>query len=363
MQFEYSREPTSRRSIENQQLDPWTQLHRFRKEQMCDFVGSRDGRVRFDTFGEEHSFGLPGFYSFALDLRQERNEVVTPCKYNADYRAAFTELLVELAGQAILRRGICDRPLEVVEIGGGNGALKREALPCLRDICARMGTTVRYRSVDANRQHLEAQTVEAHPSTWGFAQRTRLAEGSVDLLFDDEVMDCLPYRVFKYSPARQRLEQEGFVEIDVARELAFVWGPVEDDDFARDFEEFLRRSESQAPFHCVSNAEILYWKESQRILAPHGIRVTLDYNSFLDRKSFLEGKHQACALKSPYLVDLTYGINFRRQRELAVRAGLRVDVHSDLAELFDLPIPQMLSREALICTHAAHPLAVQLSNR
>ncbi len=304
-------------------------------QQMNQFIRERGGRVRFDVFAREHLLGEKfGYYSTKVDMTKRDgtlgsmlDNVFTP-SVEPKYAQAVSGLV---AGWVAKRCQMTNSASAVfAEIGGGAGNFKKAFLEQWPAIG---GNRIRleYISVEPNPNHRAAQSPDG-TAIKGTAQKTNLPDASVDFLFDEEVLDCMPFRIMKYDG--KQLQSEAFV---IAREGAMLelkYDKVERDELASIFEMYLSKIDSKAGTVVFSNDYEAYWKESMRVLKPGGSRFSIDYVPIgkLNNDSITEKRAQYI-LRVPYREDLTHLIDYRLQNAFAYAAGFGKIVVSGLASL------------------------------
>lgn len=305
---------------------------------MLDFVRARGGKVRFDEYAAEHLTGKHGFYSSHVDIGVPGSGVPTPCTSNPEYVQLLTAVVIKCLGQ-YWRANSADlegRNLTFCEIGGGTGKLKEQLLDAWGSLAKRHRLPqMEYISVDLNQRHLERQG-RAGPgrTVRGTATSTTLPDGSLDVLFDEEVLDCLPFRIFHWDSSRQRLTKEAHVAVK-GDSLVLEHLEIKDPDrLAGHTEADLARRNYKLPLYRYAPQQWDYIKESVRVLRPGGMRISSDYDcdglGSLLRADLGDVEN---ALRFPYAVDLTHGVDFVRLAQMAYFNGLRGTPHSTM-ELF-----------------------------
>lgn len=316
---------------------------------MVNFISAQpQSMLRIDHFAREHSFGRTGFYSHFLDFAHHGAErVFTPLVHDQGYRAGLSQLIAEFIGQKLRHPG----NLTVAEIGGGNGAMKREILAAFGSI-PELAERLTYISIDINPKQVAIQAAIGARAQLGSATDTGLPDQSIDLLFDEEVLDCLPPRVFKINRRSSQVESEAYVN----SQLSLTWKPFASDD--RDAALVNRVLQSRRSLDGQSFIEFApdqrkYWQESFRILKPDGIRFSSDYGELMTlsgaevRGSSARYVGMHGALSHPYTVDLTHGVDFDAQEILAHEAGFRNVRVDDLLQR--VHAMSALGRKCIIC--------------
>jgi SAM-dependent MidA family methyltransferase len=294
--------------------DPYSQA-------MAAFIKSNGGQVRFDVFAKEHLMGAKGFYSYGVDISQPGSGVPTPVQSNPEYRNLLTRAIMSYIA-VYVRQNKSEfetRELIFCEVGGGSGLFKKEFMATWA-IVARQHRfpSLKYISVDINPNHRRLQAAYGGEVIEGSAIATNLDPGSVDILFDEEVLDCLPFRLFHWDRRGKTLSHEAFVTAQDG-EFSLVHMPLTAlDKLAFHTQADLERRNYALPQYRYAPAQWDYIHESLRILKSGGLKISTDYdyggigmildNSMGDIES---------AIRSPYRVDLTHGVDFTRLSHMA----------------------------------------------
>ncbi len=303
------------------------------EQNMHRFVREHGGRVRFDAFTREHLMGQTGFFSSHIDMTQSPMAVYTPSQKKA-YVESLARSMVEIIHESFGWRG-SGRPLHFVEIGGGAAQFKSAFLRAYQDY-RRAGGPLRlsYTSVEPNPHNRKRQKLADAQVVEGTAQHTGLAASSADILFDDEVLDTLPFRVFHFHPSNG-VTREAFVHLRPEREqpLEIHYNLAETDQHTQAVERHLRGKRER--YYNYSPDYAAYWSESNRVLGPGGVRVSLDYPDALTRRFVPKvDSTNTEALRKPYRVDLTHGIDFSMQQKIAEAHGFHNAAVFPLVALF-----------------------------
>lgn len=284
-----------------------------KRERMFDFIASRGDLVRFDEYMQEHLFGETGYYTSHIE-------------FGSDFETFGRHPIFAMTIHSLVKKhGLANR--DFLEIGGGDGTFQEMYLACARK--------TRYTAVDASpklsrEQHRTSKT-RVVVST---ADDLKLPDRSVHgVVFSNELIDCLPCRVFKVRNrgGRPTLAQEGWVRL-VGTRLLFDFRPAERDDFVAEYEAYLHEKRIS-----LENGALLS-------LAPQTQKVLSEMNRVLDRGVILlvdygfYGGHTRLGrgfegipyyragigyhfvneiLRRPYETDITYEIDFGYLRWLA----------------------------------------------
>lgn len=206
-------------------------------------------------------------------------------------------------------------------MGGGAAQFKRAFIDCWNHSKPDHGIELQYVSIDPNANQQRSQKKAGNVVVAGTAQAIPLRENSVDFLFDDEVLDTLPYRSVKFDG--KHVTHEAFVHHD-GRRLKVTYQPVQRDDWIEVVETILQRTHPRGTVYAFAPEYEDYWRESHRVLKPGGTRFSLDYNSHLgELLKSNDARHRQAALDHPYQQDLTHYIDFNLQRVEARTAGFR----------------------------------------
>lgn len=333
-------------------------------ERMIAAITPKGGVVRFDEFAREHLRGLHGFYSSFVDLRsvEGKSLVPTPSGLDVTYQERLGRqvsiLLSRIAEQTK------DRVLHVAELGPGGGNLRRSIIRHTASWLESQGKELRYTSIDPNPRHMSAASAQAPGPVHehflqGIAEQLPLPDKSVHLLLDEEVLDSLPFRVFRIDRYTKALSHEARVMV-MDGTLSVRWGPIDRDKSFDMFEEHSHSVGSPTPYTAFAPDSVLYWQESGRVLHPRGYRISIDYGeAYVDLGEHIEPGSPNGALKRPYQVDLTHGIVFSHQMKLARDLGgfshvalYDVEQFRVLKETFASP-----SRGMIVASHV--PLSVR----
>jgi len=273
--------------------------------------------VRFDAFVQEHLLGEKcGYYSTKVDMSKgARPEVYTP-NSDPEYSRAVSGTMVRLAVNRSSMMGL--RSVVFAEIGGGSGNFKRAFLEQWPTISGeRIG--LEYVSVEPNPNHRTAQSPDGK-AVKGTAQKTGLKAASVDFLFDEEVLDCFPFRLMKFNG--KTLQSEAFVLARDGAMLELRYDAVERDELAGMFEMYLSKTNAKPGVVVFSNDYEKYWEESMRVLKPGGSRFSIDYVPMGqlndDNVTAMRAQH---IVRVPYQEDLTHMIDYRLQCVFAGAIG------------------------------------------
>lgn len=294
---------------------------------MCDFVRDQGGRVRFDTYAREHLFGATGFYAERLDIARANSGVPTPCKNNVEYRSSL--VMMALCHSANYcrqnREALTARPLQFCEIGGGNGAFKEDFTRAWNQHAVPQGFPgMHFTSVDINPTHRKYQQAKGGTVIAGTATATTLSSDSMDIVFDEEVLDCLPFRLLSWDKDRREISAEAFVQLrDGALQLIHE-APQREERFLQHIERYLREKDYSLPFYRFAMGHWDYLAESSRILRSGGIRLSADYTAdFLGpliERTLMDIEK---VISSPYQHDLTHGVDFHRLWDLSRHHGFQ----------------------------------------
>jgi SAM-dependent MidA family methyltransferase len=289
------------------------------------FIQKNGGCVRFDAFAREHLMGEKGFYSTLIDLRRRTPEVPTPSCHDEAYLQAVSFLVSSIVLKRSMKIKNRGDTVSFVEVGGGNGNFKRAFLDHFK-FYQQEGVELQldYVSVEPNPNHREAQAF-AGKVVEGTAQKTGLSGNSADFIFDEEVLDCIPFRVLRYDARNQRITQEAYVKTNGNSSLVFAYGDVQRDDAVESYELYLRQNGSKTAEYPYGPDYRAYWDESLRVLKPGGTRFSIDYGEEptlpgIITNKFLAG-HYRKAVENPYSVDLTHQIDFELQKRIALASG------------------------------------------
>ena len=183
------------------------------RQRMREFIQDNGGRVRFDKFAREHLMNPEcGFYSRRADIARNPAQVVTPSRLE-EYAVPFSLFVssVVMTRSQGIQEG---KPVVFAEIGGGSGSFKKAFLEHWEFYNNEgLNRNIEYISIDPNPNHRASQSF-AGKVVEGTAQRTGLPDRSVDVLFDDEVIDCLPFRIAKFDKNDGRIHYEAFVKAE-----------------------------------------------------------------------------------------------------------------------------------------------------
>jgi len=317
---------------------------------MQKFVQQHGGRVRFDAFAREHLLGETGFYSAYVDMSRYPHRALTPSSKEsyAQYVSLYICNLVLKHAQNTMPRG---STVKFGEIGGGGGYFKRAFvghLEFFKQSGSRYG--VEYISIEPNPNHRKAQSF-AGKVVEGTAQSTGLPEASLDFVFDDEVLDCMPFRLFNYHDASGKIVEEAFVEW-TGEQLKLVYGAVENDEGMNFFERHLQGSGPDKRGNCFSPDYAHYLHESYRVLKPGGMRCSMDYPTYFSESDneFCE-KQSRKAVTEPYIFDLTHYIDMELQKKIALQAGFARadfgDLMKAIGDRFDICLTDAIGRDLL----------------
>lgn len=292
--------------------------------------GQPKGRARFDAFSRECLQGTFGFYTRQVSLSTPDGHaaVPTPVADRLGYRLGLASTVSKEALELLTKHD----HITIGEIGGGTGALKRAVLAILNSDPKSQGR-FSYVSIDINPHHRAAQSRFGGRSVEGSATEIGLIDSSVDLLFDEEVLDCLPFRVFDVDRSLCRVVREAYVRPNSGGSISWEL-PEADASFAK-FDELYRRTGDGSRIYEFSPDYEKYWSESFRVLTPGGVRLCSDYDTMMTR-SGLGGRgngYSQVAVRLPYMVDLTHGINFAMQKILAEEAGFQAPQTKELIGL------------------------------
>ena len=287
------------------------------RQKMREFVQGSGGRVRFDKFAREHLMNPEcGFYSRKADIARNPAQVCTPSRLE-EYvvpLSLFVSGVVMQRSQAIPR----GRPVVFAEIGGGSGSFKKAFLEHWEFYNSEgLNRRIEYISIDPNPNHRASQSFAGKVAE-GTAQGTGLPGRSVDVLFDDEVMDCMPFRIAKFDKKDGRISYEAFVKAENGG-LRVFYDSVEYDEGVRFYERHLKGMGGMKGDCNWSEDYGAYWKESHRVLVPGGLRLSADYST--DTMPTHQGQGQCQAISEPYDVDLTHFVDFPLQAKIAKMNG------------------------------------------
>ena len=313
---------------------------------MVNFIKTNGGAekcVRFDNFAREHLMGATGFYSTQVDMRRGPGQVNTP-SFNERYVNTVSLILVLKALKHVAKMGANKKKFVFAEIGGGNGNFKRAFISTWEHYGAvQAGESIfpdlEYISVEPNPNHRAAQSF-AGKVVKGTAQKTGLPNSSVDLLFDEEVVDCLPFRIVKYDPEKKNIYYEAFVQIEPDNTLNIVFEKAERDEGIAFYEKFLKTRTPYIGDLNWSDDYPKYWAESFRVLKPGGVRVSIDYSV---ERTAVSNSRYCYALREPYLVDLTHYVDYKLQTIIALQQGFNFVGHVLLSKAISGVSPGIVS--------------------
>ncbi len=282
---------------------------------MLEFIESRGDQVRFDQYMQEHLFGEIGYYTSHIEFGQDF--------YTFGLHPIFATAIHSL----VKRYGHENR--DFLEIGGGNGTFQAMYL--------KWASKTRYIAVDASPKLSGEQRQNRRTKRiLSIAEDLKIRDRSIHgVVFSNELIDCLPCRVFKVKNKRGRptLAEEGWVML-VGSQLIFAFRPVDRDPFVEGYESYLRERrlfpEDESLISVSPKTEKVLW-EMKRVL-DRGLVLLADYG-YCDRpNSSMESRaeipyYRAGAgyrfvndiLRRPYETDITYGVDFGYLRWLAER--------------------------------------------
>jgi SAM-dependent MidA family methyltransferase len=286
----------------------------------------KGGVVRFDEFAREHLLSPHGFYSSFVDLRSAEGKSLVPTPSGLDH--TYQERLGKQVASMLSRiaEQTRDRVLHVAELGPGAGTLRQSIIKHAASWLKSEGKELHYTSIDPNPWHLSAAPAQAidhvhEHFVQGIAEQLPLPGKSVHLLLDEEVLDSLPFRVFRFDKSTKLLTHEARVMVRDGA-LYVHWGPIDRDTPLQIFEEHSRFLGSPTPLTAFAPNSALYWQESGRVLHPSGCRISIDYGeAYVDLGEHINPENPRGALKRPYHVDITHGIVFSHQMRLARELG------------------------------------------
>ena len=295
------------------------------KEQMRKFINSKGGPVRFDTFAREH---LAGFYFRNTNLGNRPEDVTTPTNIDPQYRSSVAKVMVSMTASTAHNRNLGEKDtVSFCEIGGGSGAFKEEFLFLWGEWkqSNRELPLIEYVSVEPNIYNRGAQYAAGrqdrgvqHRAVEGTATKTGLPDKSVDVLFDDEVLDCQPPRIVEYDwKSRGEIKFEYSIKGDSG--LSVVRVPVFRDDKLIFFEEHLKGAEKYFGEVAFSPDYWGYWEESRRVLKSGGFRASMDYHVGTPLPPI--DNLGLSARMNPYDADLTHMIDFELQEKIIKQMG------------------------------------------
>lgn len=288
------------------------------------FVRTNNNITRADVFIKEYLAGETGFYSSQLDIVACDYEVPTPTNRSPLYseylaRAVFGIVLAIVTDNPTRSH---TEPIEFAEVGGGSGKFKQAFIAWYnqhREECKL--PELKYTSIDINPRHLSHQQKFGGVGLKGSITNTGLADTSVDFLFDEEVLDCLPFRVFKFDPASGKIISEAFISLkDDKLELHFE--AAEKDERMEHAQAYLRSRNYRRDYYCYCEDYFNYLTESSRVLKNGGLRISTDYNESVNFLNAPEDEPIAVeqlrkAIELPYMRDITHGVDFRDLYRLA----------------------------------------------
>ena len=305
------------------------------------FIKTLGGKARFDHFSQEHLMGEHGFYARHVDLRNEWGGAPTPSRITETYAKAVAEAVFSMTLDTLKYNQGGNGPFNFAEFGGGAGDFKREFLKQYRQYRDSGGQVeIKYISVEPNPHHIEAQQVEGTTVMKGTVQKSGLQDRSIDVLFDDEVLDCLPFRIFKYDPQKRVITHEAFVTAQ-PDQLKLDFHPAERDEHVSLLEKYITAHGKHEEYHVYSPDYHDYWHESFRVLKPGGLRFSIDYGSSpMDALFTKPHEWVRNSIQYPYQRDLTHMIDFDLQGILAHTHGFSQVNIVNLSQVLDPSIPK-----------------------
>lgn len=296
---------------------------------MVEFLKQHGGEVRFDVFAREHLTGSGGFYSDNIDLSREHGPVATPMDMEPGYRKSYANKVLNTVATVAKRSG--KNHIRICEIGPGGGELHREIINQFNENKDKYPEveSITYIALDPNQHHLENIRAQGGHGVKGIAQALPLVDGSIDVLVAEEVLDSLPYRMFKITQDRLPGD-EAFVRLNGNQlELAFcpIKAPPEEVDILSMVAKLALKDKPNARVFRYSDDYLSFWSEIHRVVSDDGIALVSDYSTQGFMGAFSMGPddlgHEETALRSPYQVDLTHLINFDLQTAFASHAGFK----------------------------------------
>lgn len=292
-------------------------------ETMRAFVKQQGGEVRYDVFANEHLMGASGFYRSYLDI-SIGGDVQTPTQSDPEYRTCLAGLVVggflQAYSNTCREKGA---PPVIVEVGGGGGQLKREVCGILKND----NIPHRYISVEPNATQRAHQRLAGTEVMNGVVTKLPFPDSSIDFLFDEEVLDCLPVRVFKWDRTTHRIVGELFVRCGKTSLEHFWKEPDPNDERIGHIKCDLKRVGYKPELYYYAAGYWDYVMESARVLKPGGIRLGTDYGFIgcpentpfpeFNRPIFSELGYITKAVKEPYTCDLTHFVDFVLLQKLA----------------------------------------------
>lgn len=283
------------------------------------------GEIRFDVFAQEHLHGeKSGFYGKLVNLADSsESRVPTPSQDSFEYRNALAQFVVLIANEIRQRRtGERNSPVVMAEIGGGAGELKREIL----SVANQNGIPLDYISIEPNEHHRQAQTIQGTRVLAGMADNIPLPDSILDLLIDEEVLDCLPIRVLEWNAKKGKFERELFVSLH-NEQLRAEWRVREATDNYLDHREHeLKNRGYDFKYYHYAPRQWQYLAESGRVLRTGGVKFAIDYG-YNDLKELFvpnfadDVGHELMAIANPYSVDLTHYVDFHLLSKLSTFQG------------------------------------------
>jgi SAM-dependent MidA family methyltransferase len=281
---------------------------------ILDFVASNKGKVRFDSYMDEHLFNETlGFYENA----------------NIGQGGDFDTMAVHPMYAVLMHLYLKEKDLEggdFLEIGGGNGHFKKNYLNPL-DL-GYIPPKTRYVSVDASRKLSGLQGQIADDTRQGSVTDIPVEDSSLEgMVFSNELLDALPCRVFKISnnDGKVKINEEVYIYADGER-LQSGFMPAEQDHFLETYEAFLRETRPEIEDGTVISVSPYTEKalaEMDRVLRRGKIMIA-DYGyhdeaarAFSRRSEEMpffskDGRYHGLSeiIDNPYDVDITYKIDF-----------------------------------------------------
>jgi hypothetical protein len=278
-----------------------------------------DHAVRELLMNPEH-----GFYAAQVNLASDRPEITTPLLRSQGYALSLAQALGHMAAWYEGREMQHDGPIVIAETGSGSGALARAFMQLNTEHrwwWIGQERSMRYICVEPNAKHRKALAqIPGVEVVEGTAQLTGLPSGSVDVLIDHEVLDCLPYRSVHYDPKARKISQEAFVTLNAHGKAQVEFRNAERDKELAAFETYLSISRNGDRYRTFSPEYWAYWEESQRVLRDGGKRVAIDYVPMFGSIGN-KAEDLGMALFRPYKNDITHAIDFGFQSKLAKEHG------------------------------------------